>query len=152
QVTALSEREPVAFPAPLGQLEAFHTAGGLSTMAFRYEGKIPTMEDKTPRYPGHAAIVEGMRELGFFSLDAVDVKGQRIVPRDLAIAVMDPKLRKTGSPDVVALRVVVEGAKDGKAVKHEYEVVDRFDAEHGITAMMRTTGYSLSITGQMQAA
>src|SRR5262249_963497 len=49
QVKALSEREPVKFDAPLGELEAFHTAGGLSTMAFRYEGKIPTMEYKTLR-------------------------------------------------------------------------------------------------------
>ena len=54
QVKALSEIEPVQFDAPVGELEAFHTAGGLSTMAFRYEGKIPTMEYKTLRYPGHA--------------------------------------------------------------------------------------------------
>src|SRR5207237_8762714 len=43
QVTALSEIETVKFGGRLGALEAFHTAGGLSTMAFRYEGKIPTM-------------------------------------------------------------------------------------------------------------
>ena len=42
-VTALSEREMVEFPEPVGALEAFHTAGGLSTMAFRYEGQIPTL-------------------------------------------------------------------------------------------------------------
>ena len=35
QVKALSEREKVSFPHPVGELEAFHTAGGLSTMAFR---------------------------------------------------------------------------------------------------------------------
>ncbi|MFI5243360.1 MAG: saccharopine dehydrogenase family protein, partial [Gemmatimonadales bacterium] len=64
QVTALSEREPVMFPKPVGELEAFHTAGGLSTMAFRYEGKIPSMEYKTLRYPGHAHIMEAIRELG----------------------------------------------------------------------------------------
>jgi len=63
QVKALSEREPVMFASPLGELEAFHTAGGLSTMAFRYEGKIPTMEYKTLRYPGHAAIMENIRAL-----------------------------------------------------------------------------------------
>ncbi|MEP7344054.1 MAG: saccharopine dehydrogenase C-terminal domain-containing protein, partial [Gemmatimonadaceae bacterium] len=51
QVTALSELEAIDFPAPVGTLEAFHTAGGLSTMAFRYEGKIRTMEYKTLRYP-----------------------------------------------------------------------------------------------------
>jgi lysine 6-dehydrogenase len=29
-------------------------------------------------------------------------------------------------------------------------VLDYFDPRHHITSMMRTTGYSLSITGQMQ--
>ena len=50
-----------------------------------------------------------------------------------------------------SLRVVVDGERAGKPVRHEFEVVDRFDASRGITAMMRTTGYSLSITGQLQA-
>ena len=31
-------------------------------------------------------------------------------------------------------------------------LVDRFDEAHGISAMERTTGYSLAITGLMQAA
>ncbi len=152
QVAALSERERVHFEQPLGDLEAFHTGGGLSTMAFRYEGKIPVMEYKTLRYPGHAEILTAIRELGFFSLEPIQVGEQIVVPRDLAITVMDKKLRKPSSPDLVALRVIVEGEKDGKPVRHEWELVDRFDAQHGITAMMRTTGYSLSITGQMQAA
>src|SRR3954464_4160971 len=34
QVPALSERETIQFPSPVGALEAFHTAGGLSTMAW----------------------------------------------------------------------------------------------------------------------
>ena len=34
---------------------------------------------------------------------------------------------------------------------HHFGLVDRYDAQHGISAMMRTTGYSLSITGQLQA-
>jgi lysine 6-dehydrogenase len=152
QVIPLSEREAVHFAPPLGELEAFHTGGGLSTMAFRYEGKIPTMEYKTLRYPGHAQILEAIRELGFFSLDPIDANGHRVVPRDLAIAVMDQKLRMPESPDLIALRVVVEGMKDNKPVRHEWELVDLYDAKHGVTAMMRTTGYSLSITGLMQAA
>ena len=63
RVTALSEIEPVMFET-LGELEAFHTAGGLSTMAFRYEGKIASMEYKTLRYPGHAVIMTAIRDLG----------------------------------------------------------------------------------------
>ena len=151
QVKALSEIEPVSFDAPVGELEAFHTAGGLSTMGQRYEGKIPTMEYKTLRYPGHARIMEAIRDLGLLELDAVDVKGTKVVPRELAIAQMQPRLTKKNSPDLVALRVVVSGTKGGKPVTHSFELVDRYDAAHGISAMMRTTGYSLSITGQLQA-
>ena len=151
QVKALSEREIVPFPRPVGELEAFHTAGGLSTMAFRYEGKIPSMEYKTLRYPGHAHIMEAIRDLGLLDLTPVEVReGHRIVPRDAFIAVVGPKLRKPQGRDLVALRVIVEGTKDGKPKKLGWELLDYHDTARGISAMMRTTGYSLSITGQMQ--
>jgi lysine 6-dehydrogenase len=152
QVTALSEIEPVTFAAPVGELEAFHTAGGLSTMPFRYEGKIKTMEYKTLRYPGHAKIMEAIRDLGLLDLGKIDVKGTKVAPRDVAVAAMKPHLTKQHSPDLVALRVEVSGRKGGVAKKLGWELVDKYDAVHGISAMMRTTGYSLSITGQMQAS
>lgn len=150
-VEALSEIEPVAFDAPVGTLEAFHTAGGLSTMAARYEGQIPTMEYKTLRYPGHAQLMASIRELGFLDVNPVDVKGQQVVPRDLTIAVMKPRLTKPNSPDLVALRVVVEGTNAGAPVRHSWELIDRYDQGNKISAMERTTGYSLAITGLMQA-
>jgi lysine 6-dehydrogenase len=151
QVKALSERETVKFPEPVGELEAFHTAGGLSTMAFRYEGKIPSMEYKTLRYPGHAAIMEAIRDLGLLDQQPIEVKGGRVAPRDVAIASMGPRLTKPGGHDLVALRVMVSGKKDGKPKQLAWELVDMYDDSRGISAMMRTTGYSLSITGQMQA-
>ena len=148
QVRALSEVEPVRFD--FAELEAFHTAGGLSTMAFRYEGKIPMMEYKTLRYPGHAALMANIRALGLLDLDPVDVKGMKVVPRDVFIAVVQPKLTKPHARDLVALRVIVQGMKDGTSATRSFELVDRYDEQHGISAMMRTTGYSLSITGLMQ--
>lgn len=151
RVKALSEREAVDFPKPLGTLEAFHTAGGLSTMAFRYEGKIPTMEYKTLRYPGHAALMESIRELGLLDLDPVEVKGHKVVPRDSFIATVGPKLKKPNGKDLVALRVTAQGTKNGKPTTIGWELLDYFDAERGISAMERTTGYSLAITGAMQA-
>ncbi|MFI5232708.1 MAG: saccharopine dehydrogenase family protein [Gemmatimonadales bacterium] len=151
QVKALSEREPVQFAAPLGELEAFHTAGGLSTLASRYEGKIPTMEYKTLRYPGHAHIMEAIRDLGLLDLAPIDVKGAKVSPRDVAVAAMGPHLRKPQGRDLVAMRVIVEGTKNGKPVTSTFELVDRHDEAHGITAMERTTGFSLSITGLLQA-
>lgn len=151
QVKALSELETVTFPAPLGDLEAFHTAGGLSTMAFRYEGKIPVMEYKTLRYPGHAKIMEAIRDLGLLGLDPVEVKGVKVAPRDVAVAVMGPRLTSK-KPDLVALRVTVSGRKDGAPATLSWELVDYFDEAHGISSMMRTTGYSLAITGLFQAS
>jgi lysine 6-dehydrogenase len=151
-IEALSELEPVVFDEPVGTLEAFHTAGGLSTMAHRYEGKIATMEYKTLRYPGHARIMAAIRELGFLDTVPVDVKGQQVVPRDVAIAVMKPRLTRPEGRDLIALRVIVEGTKGGSTVRHSWELIDRYDEAAGVSAMERTTGYSLAITGLMQVA
>ncbi len=149
RVKALSERENVKF-AGLGTLEAFHTAGGLSTMAFRYEGSIPTMEYKTLRYPGHAELMESIRELGLLDLHPVDVKGIPVVPRAAFIATVGPKLLKPKGQDLVALRVTVEGKKAKKKKKFTWELLDKYDAKKDISAMERTTGFSLAITGVMQ--
>jgi lysine 6-dehydrogenase len=150
QVRALSELEPVSFGNGVGTLEAFHTAGGLSTMAFRYEGKIPEMEYKTLRYPGHAERMEAIRELGLLDLEPVDVKGMKVIPREAFMAIVGPRLTKAAGKDLVALRVVVTGTKNGKPKTVTFELIDRYDDRHHISAMMRTTGYSLSITGMMQ--
>ncbi|MGQ0642398.1 MAG: saccharopine dehydrogenase family protein [Gemmatimonadaceae bacterium] len=138
QVAALGEIERVDFPEPLGELEAFHTAGGLSTMAFRYEGEIPTMEYKTLRYPGHAAIMAAIRDLGLLDVEEISVNGTRGAPRDVALAVLRDRLTNPEGKDVVALRVVVSGAKGGRPAQHTFALVDRYDEQRGISAMMRT--------------
>ncbi|MFL5450046.1 MAG: saccharopine dehydrogenase family protein [Gemmatimonadales bacterium] len=150
QVDALSEVESVEFPSPVGTLEAFHTGGGISTLPFAYQGKIDVMEYKTLRYPGHAAVVRPIRELGLLANEPIEVKGSKVVPRDLFIAAVSPKLSKPNGRDLVALQVQVTGAKQGKSTSVTFRLLDYYDAQHGISAMMRTTGYSLSITGQMQ--
>jgi lysine 6-dehydrogenase len=150
QVDALSEVEPVEFPAPLGTLEAFHTGGGISTLPFAYQGKIDVMEYKTLRYPGHAALVRPIRDLGLLANEPIEVKGKKVVPRDVFIAAVHPRLFKPDGRDLVALQVQVTGKKGGKPRSITFRLIDYYDAAHGISAMMRTTGYSLSITGQMQ--
>lgn len=150
QVEALSEIEHVVFPYPVGKLEAFHTAGGISTMPFTYEGKIRTMEYKTLRYPGHAAILRPIRELGLLATEPVEVDGCRVRPREVFIAAVGPRLTRPLGRDLIALQVEVRGKKDGRPSGTRWQMVDRYDEKNGVTAMMRTTGYSLSITGLMQ--
>jgi lysine 6-dehydrogenase len=118
-------------------------------MVYRYAGVIPEMEYKTLRYPGHAAIMRSVRDLGLLDRTPVTVKGQQVSPRDLFVQVAGDRLRK-GKPDLVALRVVVTGTTNGVRRERTWEVVDHYDAQHGISAMMRTTGYTLSITSQLQ--
>ena len=147
RVDALSEIEQVDFPAPVGALEAFHTGGGISTLPWAYEGKVRTMEYKTLRYPGHVAIMRPIRELGLLEVAPVKVKGKEIVPRDAFISIVAPKLSKPESRDLVALRVEVRGGDGRRAA---WQLLDYYDEARGISAMMRTTGYSLAITGLMQ--
>jgi lysine 6-dehydrogenase len=94
--------------------------------------------------------MESIRELGLLELDPVDIKGIKVVPRDAFIATVGPRLKKPDGQDLVALRVVVQGKKKGKKKTVGWELLDYYDAERGISAMERTTGFSLAITGLMQ--
>jgi lysine 6-dehydrogenase len=147
---ALTEVELVDFPAPVGRLEAFLTAGGVSRMPYQYRGRIRSMSYKTLRYPGHAYLVKAMRDLGLYDDDPVKVDGWMVSPRDVFIAAVSRKLATETGGDLVALRVVVEGTKGGKPKTTTYELLDRFDEALGVTAMMRTTGYSLSAVARLQ--
>src|SRR3989475_2845494 len=147
RVDALSEVEPVMFPPPVGELEAFHTGGGISTLPWAYEGKVRTMEYKTLRYPGHVAVMRAVRDLGLLDVTPVKVKGREVVPREAFIATVSPKLTKPDGRDLVALRVEVRGGNGRSAT---WQLLDYYDEARGISGMMRTTGYSLSITGLMQ--
>jgi len=147
RVEALSEVETVEFPAPVGSLEAFHTGGGISTMPWAYAGKVRTMEYKTLRYRGHVAIMRALRDLGLLDLKPIAVRGVKVAPRDAFIAAVSPKLTKPQGRDLVALRVEVTGASGRRAA---WQLLDFYDEHHGISAMMRATGYSLAVTGVMQ--
>lgn len=147
RVESLSEPEQVDFPPPVGALEAFHSAGGISTLPWTYEGRVRSMEYKTLRYPGHSALMRAIRDLGLLELTPIKAKGLEVVPRDVFMAAVSPKLSKPGQRDLVALRVEVRGRSGQQVV---WQLLDYFDEARGISAMMRTTGYSLAATGLMQ--
>jgi lysine 6-dehydrogenase len=150
EVEPLTGVEELDFPEPLGTLEAFYTAGGVSTLPYRYRGRIRTMEYKTLRYPGHAVIMRAIRELGLLDSEPVQVDGAEITPRQFFIDRVTPRLRRPGSPDLAVLRVEVCGTRAGSPAGIRFDVLDRFDPATGISAMMRATGFSLALTGLMQ--
>ncbi|MDT8436797.1 MAG: saccharopine dehydrogenase C-terminal domain-containing protein [Gemmatimonadota bacterium] len=146
EVEALTEIEELDF-GEVGTLEAFHTAGGASILPWRFEGKVNRLEYKTLRYPGHATLMRSIRELGLLSDEPIPLDGSEVVPRDVTIAVLKPQLTRPGEPDLVALRVVVRGTKSGRPAAHRWDLLDREDPATGITAMERTTGFTLAIVG-----
>lgn len=150
EVEALSDMESLTWPEPLGTLEAFHTAGGISTLPYRYRGSVRTMEYKTLRYPGHAAIMRAVRDLGLLDDEPVEVDGARISPRQFFIDRVSPRLRKPDARDLVVLRVEVRGTRDDHPAGMRFDLLDYYDESTGITAMMRTTGFSLALIGLMQ--
>lgn len=145
QVEALTEMESLDF-GDLGQLEAFHTAGGASLQPWDYADQLDELCYKTLRYPGHAEFMRAFRALGLLDLEPIDVKGTPVVPRDAFIACIAPHL-DTGEPDLVVLRVVAEGERGGEPTTLTWDVLDRMDMDSGISAMERTTGFTLSIVG-----
>ncbi|MBI3451078.1 MAG: saccharopine dehydrogenase NADP-binding domain-containing protein [Acidobacteria bacterium] len=155
-VAALSELETIDFPGPIGRCEAFVTAGGTSTLPWTFEGKLRELTYKTVRYPGHAEMIRSMAACGLFSLDPVEVPAEdggkvRIRPREATAAALTRALDFPGDTDLVVLRVTVKGTRGGKRVTRAYELIDSMDEIHGITAMMRTTAYPVSVVAQMIA-
>jgi lysine 6-dehydrogenase len=149
EVDAMADLETIKFPG-FGKLEAF-TTDGLSTLLITMKGKVKNMVEKTARYPGHAEKILAMRDSGLFSTEPVEVGGMRVVPRKVAVAVLDKALRIGDEKDVTVLRVDVVGKKDAKEVRRSFVMVDWFDEEQGVTSMARTTGYTAAIVARMVA-
>jgi lysine 6-dehydrogenase len=142
----------VVFREPWGELEAFVTSGGTSTMPWTYEGRIRTLENRTLRYPGHAAKWRALADAGLLSLDPVEVAGTSVVPRDLLHELLEPRLRAApGTPDVVLIRIEARGRHQGRRALARVELIDTYDEATGFTAMQRTTGFDAAIVAAMMA-
>ncbi len=148
----VEDYETVDFPEPIGRMEAFVAGGGTSTMPWTFEGRLTTLWNKTLRWPGHFAAWKAYMDAGLLETDPIDVGGVRVAPRDLLHAVLDPKLRaKPGEPDLVIVRVLARGRRDGRPARAVVELIDRYDDATGFTAMERTTGWDGSIKAIMNA-
>ncbi|MBE3137354.1 MAG: saccharopine dehydrogenase NADP-binding domain-containing protein [Thermoplasmata archaeon] len=145
---SMTEVESLEFPRPFGTMEAFLTSGGCSTLPFTYKDTIRYLDYKTIRYPGHCEKIKTFLDLGFADETKMSFEGHAIAPRDVFASLLTKNVPTTGE-DVVLLKVISRGIKNGKKRSREYLMIDYYDTKHDITAMMRTTGYPVSITAQM---
>jgi lysine 6-dehydrogenase len=145
-IPALEEFEKVEFPSPLGTLEAFTTAGGLTTASRTYAGKLRTLQNKTVRYPGHFGQLKTIQLLGLLDLTPVTVDGQPVVPRHVLHALWDPQIRaEADTRDLILIRVLAKGTKDGRAAEVAVDLLHYYDEATGFSAMEQGTGWHAAI-------
>jgi len=139
--------EEVLFPS-VGRLEAFYTDGLRSLLQ---TVKVKDMWEKSLRYPGHIEKMNLLKALGFFEDDPVQVGEVKVSPRSLTEKLLEMKLKRPDVPDIVAMLIEVIGLKNGKRIRFQYQMLDRFDRKRKVTAMARTTAYTSSVVAQLVA-
>jgi saccharopine dehydrogenase-like NADP-dependent oxidoreductase len=106
EVPALEEREEFSLDGVT--YEAFNTSGGLGTLAETLKGKVNTLNYRTIRYPGHAAIMKAL-------LNDLGLRHRR----DLLKDILENALPTT-TQDVVIIFVTVSGRREGRLVQETY--------------------------------
>jgi len=112
----------------VGAMEAFYS-DGLRSLMHTVPG-VPTMGEKTLRWPGHAAAV------------------QPLVASGTLVKTLREQCSADPARDLVVLRVRLLWGDDEVA----WNMTDRFDAASGRTAMSRTTALTTSVVAQLAAA
>jgi saccharopine dehydrogenase-like NADP-dependent oxidoreductase len=106
EVPALEEREEFSLDGVT--YEAFNTSGGLGTLAETLKGKVNTLNYRTIRYPGHAAIMKAL-------LNDLGLRHRR----DLLKDILENALPTT-TQDVVIIFVTVSGRREGRLIQETY--------------------------------
>lgn len=106
EVSPLEEREEFSLDGVT--YEAFNTSGGLGTLCDTLKGHVRTLNYKTIRYPGHAAIMKAL-------LNDLRLRDRRDILKDILEQAVPTTLQ-----DVVIVFVTVSGTRNGRLVQDTY--------------------------------
>lgn len=143
-VDALSGIEHITFSG-VGELEAFFTDGLRSLLTTL---DVPELIEKTMRYPGHAAQMKLLRDIGFFDKEKKMLGGQEISPIKITSDLLFPLLEmkpEQGDRDLTVMRVTVSGKKAGEDKNYCWDLVDGYDELQHRHSMARTTGFPCTV-------
>lgn len=132
----LTEIETLHVPG-IGDLEAFNT-DGLRTLLTTVD--IPTMAEKTIRYPGHAQFITQLKQAGFFN-DAHRENTAEVLQKQWQF--------QAGEQDLTVLEIRVKGIRNGQPTREVYRLVDHYDRKTHISSMARTTGYTCAAAARL---
>jgi saccharopine dehydrogenase-like NADP-dependent oxidoreductase len=131
EVPPLEEREEFSLDGVT--YEAFNTSGGLGTLCNTLEGKVRTLNYRTIRYPGHAAIMRAL-------LNDLRLRDRRHVLKDILEHAVPTTLQ-----DVVIIFVTVSGRNKGQLVQETYanKIYSRDVGGRTLSAIQVTTAAAI---------
>lgn len=160
-----------AYAAATGRIIRLPRFSGLEQRSFRGVGNLQAFHDgmvpwlcehpaldradctqKTVRWPGFGEAVTELARLGLLAEEPVDLDGTSVVPRRLTERVLAPQLvAGARDNDLVVLDVAVQGTIAGRPAHLRTELRDAHDPATGLSAMARTTGFTLAAAGVLLA-
>ena len=121
------------------ELEAFTTSGGLGTMCQTYQGRVPDMDYKTMRYPGHVQL------MNFFFHELL-MRDRKKDAGEILVNAKPPV-----NQDVVYVHVSAEGESAGRLTRSEFVRAYKPETLVGVerTAIAWTTASSVTAVIEM---
>lgn len=119
--------EPVVFPS-VGRCEAWHEGFMPWLLELPLLKGLRVGTQKTVRWPGYAAKVTVLKEMGLLSREPVVVDGVQVVPKKLLDVLLYPLVRlEEDERDITVFRVEMVGEKTRRRRRYKIEMVDRYD-------------------------
>ncbi len=145
---ALSDCEYLNFEN-IGTLESFNTDGLRSII--HTMSHIPSMKEKTLRFPGHVDFIKGLQESGFFSEEEMEFKGIKMSPLDFTSKVLFKEWKlEEDDEEFTIMRITLKGENlEGKNEEIVYDLYDEYCQESKTSSMSRTTGYTATATANL---
>lgn len=144
---ALSDAELINFEK-VGTLESFNT-DGLRSILFTM-AHIPNMKEKTLRFPGHIALIQSLKQAGFFNTEEINVKGKNVRPLEITSAILFNQWKlQPGEEEFTIMTIKLKGTRNGQPETVEYFLYDEYDLLTGTSSMSRTTAYTCTAAVNM---
>jgi len=149
-VESMGGLERIYFPEPFCEMEAFYTSGGISTLTRTLKEKVRNLDYKTIRWPGHQKYIKFLIDLGLTSSDPLRINGRAVTPRRVLEKTLERNLACEVT-DAILLRVTATGVCNGIETVYTQEIIDFYDMDSNLTAMMRMTAFPAATVALMIA-
>lgn len=150
EVEPLSGEEEVQFPDPVGRQTCHYSIHSeIATLPLNIRG-VRNVDFKLGISQDIYRAIKPLLDAGLASADHIDFRGQKVSPREFAIALLNAQASDEEPSRYVAVRTEVTGNKKGRKVCQIHELIGKPSERMGVkNATALLTGVGASITAQL---